>query len=368
MKVIFATSVLLLSFFGHAFSIPLKGFNTNGFLYNFYEQRFNNNYRNTVDQLAPDVLRFPGGTIANKYHFFKPGYGQNSAFDQKTRQNYIVEMVRLIKSLKKTPKILYVINMSEHFHKPTVSDWDLIVENLAAILYLKEQGIEIAGIELGNEFYLYSVIRGIDIKIPKDWRKEMKKNPNSDEWWPDTFKKYNRLAQLYNIAIKKIDPKIKTGIPMGSSMNRNHDRWNFFAETMTFSDAFVQHWYGQLKDAKDEAEARGNFDKFTERVSKNITDLRQKTGKDVWITEWNAIDFGFNNDRNMHWRQSPLHVDLNLRMQTMFDTIGTDITIYHRLSSGREGNSYNLFNVDRGLIDLNRTFEPFTKAPFVTSK
>lgn len=362
------TLFLTLTSLSLGFSQPLRGFNTNAFLYNFYQQRFNQDYVNAVNALQPEVLRFPGGTIANKYHFSHPGYGQGSNFDNKTKQNYIVEFVRLIRSLEKPPKVLYVINMSEHFHKPTVSDWDLIVENLAALLYLKRQGVEIAGIELGNEFYLYSVIRGIDIKIPNDWKQKMREQPDSDEWWPDTFKKYRRLAMLYHTAIKKIDPDLKTGVPMGSSMNKNHARWNFFAQTLSFPDAFIQHWYGQLKDANTEQEARANFDQFTSRVAKNITELKEKTGKEVWITEWNAIDFGFKNDRNMHWRQTPLHIELNERMQNMFDSLGASITIYHRISSGKEGDSYNLINVTDGRMEFNPTYPSFTRPPFVINR
>jgi len=345
-------------------SAPLKGFNTNAFLYNFYGQQFNQEYVDALNQLRPEILRFPGGTIANKYHFYKPGYGQDSNFDKRTKQNYAVEFIRLIRALEHPPKVLFVINMFEHFYQPKQTDWELIVENLTALLYLHEEGMDIVGIELGNEFYLYPVIRGWDIKLPEKWIRQMKMQPDTDEWWPDKFKKYHRLALLYHTAIKKIDPVMKTGIPMGSSMNKNHVRWNFFAERMSFADAFIQHWYGQLSDAKTEEEARKNFDNFTERVAGNISRLQKETGKEVWITEWNAIDFGFKNDRNMHWKQSPLHVEFNERMQHMFDTLGVGISIYHRISSGKEGSSYNLINVDNGRLEYNRTFEPFTKAPF----
>jgi|GEM_PF-3909446 len=345
-------------------AVPLKGFNTNAFLYDFPGQQFNQAYVDTLNRLQPDVLRFPGGTIANKYHFFKPGYGQGSALDKKTAQNYIVEFVRLIKSLDKPPKVLFVVNMFEHFHKPKQTDWELIVENLAALLYLKEQGVEIAGVELGNEFYIYPVIRGWDIKLPDNMQKKLA-DTDTDEWWPDTYRKYNRLARLYHAAIKKIDPAIPTGIPMGSSMNKNHTRWNAFAKKMTFSDAYIQHWYGQLSNATGEQEAVANFDRFTERVADNIKELKDKYRKQVWITEWNAIDFGFNNDRNMIWRQTPLHVRLNTRMQTMLDTLNTDITIYHRISSGKQGDSYNLINVVNGILEANPTYEPFTRPPFV---
>lgn len=343
-------------------ALPLRGFNTNAFLYNFSNQKFTPIYRDTVNQLAPEVLRFPGGTIANKYHFSKPGYGQNSVFDKKTSQNYIVEFVRLVKSLDKPPKVLFVINMFEHFHKPTVSDWELIVENLAAILYLKKQGVEIAGIELGNEFYIYPVIRGWDIKLPKKMKQKLAQR-DDDSWWPDTYKKYNRLAKLYHLAIRKIDPNLKTGIPMGSSMNKNHTRWNAFALKMNFADAYIQHWYGQLSNAKDENQARQNFKRFSERVRTNIQDLKS-TQKEIWITEWNGIDFGFKNDRNMHWKQSQLHSELNQELQTIFDQEQVDMTIYHRLSSGREGDSYNLFNVHQGEITVNNTYWDFIKPPF----
>ncbi len=343
-------------------ALPLRGFNTNAFLYNFSGQKFTDAYLDTLNNLAPDVLRFPGGTIANKYHFSKPGYGQNSAFDRKTAQNYIVEFTRLVKSMEKAPKVLFVINMFEHFYKPTVSDWGLVVENLSAILYLKQQGVEVIGVELGNEFYIYPVIRGWSIKLPQKMKQKLKKS-NSDSWWPNTYKKYNRLAKLYHIAIKKIDPDIQTGVPMGSSANKNHVRWNAFAYRMNFSDAYIQHWYGQLSNAKNEEEAKARFNRFSQRVRENITALKE-TQKKIWITEWNGIDFGFKNDRNMDWKQSDLHSGFNIKLQTVFDSLGVDITIYHRVSSGKEGDSYNLFNVDRGKIIANNTYWDFLKPPF----
>lgn len=347
-------------------AIPLRGFNTNAFLYNFSNQKFTQEYIDTLSSLQPDVLRFPGGTIANKYHFSKSGYGQDSNFDKKTAQNYIVEFVRLVKSMKQPPKVLFVINMFEHFHKPTKSDWDLIVENLAAILYLKRQGVEIVGVELGNEFYIYPVIRGWDIQLPPKMAEQLKTKPG-DEWWPDNYKKYNRLARLYHTAIKKIDASIQTGIPMGSSMNKNHTRWNAFALNMTFSDAYIQHWYGQLSEVKNESEAESNFMNFAGRVFKNIENLKT-TGKKIWITEWNGIDFGFSNDRNMHLRQSDLHRRFNKQLQAYFDSLQVDMTIYHRVSSGKDGDTYNLFNVNQGRIEVNATYWDFIQPPFKLAK
>lgn len=343
----------------------LRGFNTNAFLYNFRGQEFSKPYSDTLSSLNPDVLRFPGGTIANKYHFKKPGYGQNSNFDKRTAQNYIVEFVRLVKSMEHPPKVLFVINMFEHFYKPTVSDWDLIVENLAAILYLQKYGVEIAGIELGNEFYIYPVIRGWDIKLPMSMSKKLQ-TVDGDDWWPDTYKKYNRLARLYHQAIKKIDPKLKTGIPMGSSLNKNHKRWNAFALKMDFSDAYIQHWYGQLSEAKDEEVALKSYEKFASRVKDNIIDLK-KTGKEIWITEWNGIDFGFDNTRNYHWRQTPLHSRLNIKTQEMMNDLKVDMTIYHRISSGRDGDTYNLINVERNELFINNTYWDFLKPPFINN-
>ncbi|MCO5249631.1 MAG: hypothetical protein M9887_11870 [Chitinophagales bacterium] len=362
MRKILSLFILLSLFVLQVSAIPLRGFNTNAFLYNFPGQEFTDAYRDTLNRLQPDILRFPGGTIANKYHFKKSGYGQESAFDKKTSQNYIVEFVRLVKSMEKPPKVLFVINMFEHFHKPTMSDWDLVVENLSALLYLKKQGVDIVGVELGNEFYIYPVIRGWDIKLPKEMRQKLD-TQTGDNWWPINYKKYNRLAKLYQTAIKKIDPNILTGIPMGSSMNKNHKKWNAFALKMNFSDAYIQHWYGQLGDAKTEQEALTNFNKFFDRVEKNIVDLKS-TGKQIWITEWNGIDFGFDNNRNMHWKQTPLHSQLNEKVQNLFDKLDVKISIYHRLSSGKEGDSYNLLNVDRGQIFPNATYWDFIKPPY----
>ena len=67
----------------------------------------------------------------------------------------------------------------------------------------------------------------------------------------------------------------------------------------------------------------------------------------------------------MHWKQTPLHSQLNIKTQEMFNDLGVDMTIYHRISSGKEGDSYNLINVNRGEIIVNSTYWDFLKPPFV---
>ena len=108
-----------------------------------------------VKQLDHPIVRFPGGTVARSYHFYKTGYDGTQAG---ATENYIVPFVKMF-SPAASPglvKISYVLNIDEHFKHLayTGSDEALINENLAGMTYLLDHGLSILLVELGNEYSL----------------------------------------------------------------------------------------------------------------------------------------------------------------------------------------------------------------------
>jgi len=257
MKKIYLLAILLTSAFSSIQAqTPLNGYNIAHVFQPFPNHKINAEAITLFDQLSPDVLRFPGGTLANKYHFSKPGYGFSNA-DFKRSENYIVDFVKLVKTLKKEPKVIYVYNMFDHFKG--ANEAELIKENFDALQYLINNGINVVAVELGNEFYLYNEIIGSPGQStfnPEDnnleeietggaqqkpntapkhenilvrWlrmltgQKKPTNSGNNAGTNNERLMKYARLAKIYHDKTKKIDPKIKTG---------------FFAGVVTFS-AFV---------------------------------------------------------------------------------------------------------------------------------
>jgi hypothetical protein len=342
-------------------ALPLRGFSTNAFLYDFPKQQFNAAYVKEVQVLQPEILRFPGGTIANKYHFLKSGYGQNSVYDQKIQFNYIEELIRLVKSLSPQPKVLYVVNIFEHFQGGD-DDWALLVENLAAISYLQKSGVEVYGVELGNELMIYQAFQDWQT----GWMQKMSGWKTTDKGWymgPKAYRYYT-LCRIYDKAIEKLNPAIKIGIPLGSNYNKKHKPWNAAVQQFDFADAFIYHFYGNTEKQENEVLAAEAIDEYLKRASKQIVGTQVLTGKKIWITEWNGINFGFRSNQNVQWKQTVFHQRCNEKFQTLFNDLDVEVSTYHRISGSKEGDTYNLINVKNGKVTLTPNFEQFTRPPF----
>jgi hypothetical protein len=155
---------------GNMVSPLLHGFNTENLYFHYQGEQ---EAKKLIKELGPTVLRFPGGTPANIYHINGPGYGyskseadliekntgpsknalkcvrldseHNKAKNQGS--NYALEFVSLVKEID--AQVLLVANLLG-------SDEDV----LDMVAFFQNEAITIAGIELGNEYYL-SEYRGI---------------------------------------------------------------------------------------------------------------------------------------------------------------------------------------------------------------
>jgi hypothetical protein len=362
---------------------PLNGYNIAHAFQPFPNHKINAEAITLFDQLSPDVLRFPGGTIANKYHFSKPGYGWSSA-DMKRSENYIVDFVKLVKTLKKEPKVIYVYNMFDHFKG--ANEAELIKENFDALQYLINNGVNVVAVELGNEFYLYNEIIGTPGQTtfnPEDnnmeeietggaqkpntapknenilirWlrmltgQKKPTSTPNTGTTNNERLTKYARLAKIYHDKTKKINPNIKTGVPLGNFKNNKHTEYNEYilSPAFAFADAYVVHFYGAFDKNCKEGDlncVRSGLDwTIKSTIEPRLKYLKENTKKEIWVTEWNAIKFGHWGDESSWARNTSIHVEYTKKFIDLYNQYGVTISTFHKLVGPSEDAAYNAIDV-----------------------
>ena len=154
------------------------------------------NFVALTKDLQPQMLRFPGGTIGNFYHWEIAGFVQsemsstsNEQLNRRNRGNFVRlrkrrngrlafdDFMQMCNALKITP--IVVVNL-----------WTGSQEESAGwVQYAKNKGYEIAYWELGNEYYL-------------PWYAE--KYPSAET--------YIAQAQKHAQAMKAVDPNIKVSV------------------------------------------------------------------------------------------------------------------------------------------------------------
>lgn len=255
-----------------------------------------------VEEINPAVLRFPGGTTANYYHYYGTGYGYDAAeifgtsiglgelaLDDIMPSNFIELFADL--ALQTESRVIYTMNLFTHF-KPggasinnpqSAAYLERKAENMDALAYLVGRGVDVVAVELGNELYFEWELTGIfTINTAVD--------------------KYVDLARDYANTIRSNYPDIEIGVP-GALVNSNPE-FNFWNEKMQeaeFADGIVVHEYdrniadncdGGLDKASYFACARDQIDHFLdfdyEDQLKDYMDLFPD--KDLWLTEWGIGD------------------------------------------------------------------------------
>ncbi|MBT6808403.1 MAG: hypothetical protein HOA52_02820 [Flavobacteriales bacterium] len=253
-------------------------------------------FTNKVHKINPQVLRFPGGSLGNFYHYDKQGYGFN--FDEindwhsqkfadrvsslvSTQQrkghhhNYINDFIFLAK--QNNSKVILVANI-------LTSKDDEIIKIIDRFI---AEDIEILGIELGSELS----------------NRAYKKHINSVE-------DYIQIAQKYSQIIKEEFPKMKVGVvaaPIKENTPKRLLNWNTKLAQQTFYDAIIHHSYFKVVDGEEDAGVMVSekevteskeiqfelykdrvLDYFNEGFVKEINEYNTIfNNKDIWITEWN---------------------------------------------------------------------------------
>ncbi|MBW2072025.1 MAG: hypothetical protein JRI89_12330 [Deltaproteobacteria bacterium] len=238
-------------------------------------------------KLKPTILRFPGGTVANFFHWQQGGFIKaelkSSASKELNRRLlrqsghlYAVrpdgirfdDFMELCKRLAVNP--LLVVNLFT----------GTPAESAAWVQYVKNKGYTIAGWELGNEMYLPAYRNRVF-----------------------SVQEYIRLAKKHAAAMKAVDNTIRLGVPAHPAgfhlqkASRYGREWNEALARENFYDAYVVHMYVHLKKY---AQRRTKIDLdhlrkelFTiddTSFQKAISYYDALFGKrEMWVTEWNIM-------------------------------------------------------------------------------
>ncbi|NNK80297.1 MAG: hypothetical protein HKO93_02280, partial [Flavobacteriales bacterium] len=337
------TSVFDYDSAGISVNSKLNGFNAENL---YFHYKGESDADQLIADLAPKILRFPGGTPANVYNIHGPGYGYRDADLNKmvegtgpyknaqksikrnrtetqrtsTVQNHAVDFVRLLKEVN--ADVLLVANLLGE-------DQDI----LDMIGFFDENGINIAGVELGNEYYLKAYWSAFP-------------NVNS----------YIARAKKAASAIKSEYPSIRLGVVAASSSEIKNvsmkqklyfDDWNETLGKEDFFDAFISHVYSKNKECDGE-QGQSRFDcylahnsEFVREISGGFRSLSETfQNRPVWITEWNikSVFDGLGNST----LQALYYADFALAMTSSPDI---EIATYHNLLTSSTG--YNMIAKDK---------------------
>ena len=339
----------------------LFGFNTsNTFTYCDVNDT---SFTNKVQKIKPNVLRFPGGTISNFYHYDEKAYGFNLSEisdwnvpkftkrynglikEQKKRNhnhNYIEDFILLSK--KNNSKVVLVANI--------ISSEDDDIINM--IKRFKSENIEILGVELGSELS----------------NRAYKKYINSVD-------DYIHLAQKYSDIIKKEYPEIKVGVvaaPIKYNMPSRLLNWNQKLSEETFYDAIIHHSYLKVIDGDDDyglmtredevsSTKKAQFDLYKKRIKtyfntgfvKEIIKYNEIFEKEIWITEWNLQ---MSKTTGNTLLQSLFVSQYLLELLSNPDLQNISIATYHNLA-GRDI-SGSVFKGIKGGFEIHSTYYPLT--------
>ena len=268
----------------HPLRQALYGFNTNMISgdYGYLDADF----VELTKALAPQTLRFPGGTVGNFYHWEPGGFFEkemtstlNPKLNQRNKGNY----VKLQK--RRNGKILFddfmqLCDLLSITPVVVVNLWTGSPEESAAwVSYAKDNGHEVKHWELGNEFYLPHYLN----KYP-------------------TVETYIAEAKKHAAAMKAVDPDIKISVcatPIafhkeGWLVKTQQRKWDEgLAADTSFFDAYTVHVYAYKAVRKKEIEEmRGYLMGWIHYAVPDALEYYQKLfpDKEMWITEWNIAN------------------------------------------------------------------------------
>ncbi|WP_177418948.1 hypothetical protein [endosymbiont of Lamellibrachia barhami] len=268
--------------------VPLNrdvyGFNTNlapghfGFL--------DDEFIRHIGPLQPVMLRFPGGTVANFYHWAEEGFRLEEMDITRAaslnREN--LDRYQSLQSLRKGRfsfddfmvlckrfgiEPLVVVNLSTGTPE----------ESAAWVRYAKQKGYKIKRWELGNEFY---------IRIYRD----LIGGPG----------KYLQIARRHADAMRREDPEIQLAVPASGtgffadsgSKGDYRQRWDQAMTQADFADAIAVHAYWRMPDTDNlDILYRDIFSRLEQQWDPAMKYYRDLYGDmPLWLTEWNIRGFG----------------------------------------------------------------------------
>ncbi|MBX7225033.1 MAG: T9SS type A sorting domain-containing protein [Chitinophagales bacterium] len=303
---------------------------------------------NYLDNMPASILRFPGGTLANYYHYgielnnsencftndgfsqtafsscnVNVGYGINSqelnvfriganspvrtdAFDLQNNyeRNYIFDLVEYVNALPgERPRVIFVINMLTHFFDPcnqgrtinvtpaSPNDW----EGIEAATGFQEKVEENLN---AIRFLIENDIDVVGIEFGNEFYFEEYTSNNNARWAIDlNIQEYLNLSDFYYTALKS-DAELND-IPIGAPININQpltDVWtsaiinHTFPSTALGFDAVIPHYYFYRNENSvipNNSELQLVYNQNGNVLFDFLNDyLTGENNFDIWLTEW----------------------------------------------------------------------------------
>jgi hypothetical protein len=210
--------------------------------------------KNYVKRINHGVVRYPGGLRADDDHWK----------EILEAQNWMVNTDQFLDWCKETGTTpMFTAN----FGTGTVeeaADWvkHTNITKKANVIYW----------EIGNELY-------------GDWHAQYAK------YGADKGHSYGKRARDFIVAMKKVDPKIKVGVigVLDGEWNENVLKY-----TADVADALIIHHYPQHFGEENDfglLASPQTLEKIFARVRESIKKLSPKKDIEIWLTEWNSVDF-----------------------------------------------------------------------------
>ncbi len=297
-------------------SISTKnGFNA-AFLGSVFDCDIDNNINNeglrSIEQLAPQLLRYPGGTISQHVHLLNgTGYGLDSSelaeryandpaerdrwlsrweFEKDLECRNIDQFIDIYNEVKsEETEVIFVANM--------YSDAQ---EDIDAIAYLKNNGINIVGVEMGNETYndsntftnfqtyidralpIAQSLRQSDPEIKLSWVAAPPITTNRSFYNASTKQKFEAWN---NFLGQQVDNSLIDAVSI-------HLYCNYYYRTCTqqYADEYDQSDLNTLENTfKTGSRFFENYS--TDSIFKTFDEYDGYFGSEIpyWITEWSMV-------------------------------------------------------------------------------
>lgn len=277
-----------------------------------------------------DTLRFPGGTISNKYHFYRTGYGRDNEDNSAFSENFLETFVDFVKATNPNTEVFFVLNVFEHFPN-NLDNKQLQQENMDALAYLFNNDVNVVGVECGNEMYAYLEVIGIQKKNQQSVRKNVTE--------------YVDLCRSYDDMIQEQYPGLAMGIPWARPNDAGKRAYNatWLEQGADFVDAYIPHIYGEIRSScsmADEDCIAASLDAFLEKRLAEVAYI-SNAGYDVWVTEMSAINHGHDDTKNRELAFSEIKRQYTAKFLTLLARHGADYVHIHRLLGSAERDSYN---------------------------
>lgn len=331
------------------------GFNTGFSFKNNMESH--EEYKEWVKYLKVGTLRFSGGTNSQYYHPNGNGYGiiQKEVvgkapvaitsllnWDKEENENYIYNFIRLAKQYPDC-KVVVDLNLCT----------GTVAEALLTLDILKENGVNVYGVEMGNELYF------------KPYRQYIK-----------DVQEYVQISKNYTYKIKQKYPNVLISVCVGNMVefdtkegreNKTYRSWNEFLAKEDFYDRISIHTYigkedgnnncVKLTDQNDEKGFDCYKDILAAKTNNPIGKIVEEANKifggtKIWLTEWNC------GKPNIHLTNSLLHGMFTLEMLlNLSEYPQVELSHFHNISS--QGVAYGTLYRNRNSIHPTAAYYAF---------